>query len=249
MRAEADVRVLDLGSVTPAAVPLNLSAGILHLKGAVSFASTANADLTAVSAGLASGEQAGGAAASASAPPNATTVAASAPAGMLGSDCRYACWGDTSSNAFGVSAEDALPLVASAAAPAQTVITGVANDGVRFVNDLASTYRPGLELAPPLVRLDPAVTSAATTPTVCSPAAAGTPPALSASGYLTTTAPGASSLVEACAVARATPIELFPTAFAPNGVVQVDAAARQRPVRRQRDRPRRPARPTTTRRW
>ena len=227
VRAEADVRVVDVGSVTPGAVPLTLSAGVVHLKGSVSFSSTATASLTAVSAGLATGNKAGGATSSTSAPPSATTSATSAIAGALGSNgCLYACWGNTSSSAFPMAAEDGLPVVGSSSVPASALITSLgSNSGISFGNDTTGNYRTGLQLAPPLVRLDPSTAATPSGLSGCASGSTGTSAYLSGSGYLTTSPAGASGLVESCAVAKSAAIELFPTSpatfAAPHGVVRV----------------------------
>jgi prepilin-type N-terminal cleavage/methylation domain-containing protein len=225
VRSDANVRVLDLGTVTGDGVPLTLAAGLLNLAGSVSYASTARANLAATSAGLATGDQNAGASATLEAPPSVTTTAAPGAAGALSTfGCDYACWGGTSIPGLAMSAESGLPQAGTAAAPAQVLLTDLSNGGLSFgaVSGTSGGYRPALNLVAPLVRMAP---SATTDPsgigTNCVAGTTGTPAYLSASGYLATTAPDGTREVESCAVAKTATLELFRTNFAEHGVVQV----------------------------
>lgn len=226
LQAEASTRVLEVSSVvpgSPSGVPLTLSAGLLDLTGSLSFASTASASLAATSAGLATGEQEGGAAATGTAPPTTTVASSTAGAGLLSpGGCLFACWGGTAITGFGLTAEDGLPRAGSAVAPAQVLLTDVAsNNGLSFGNTTtADDYRSGLDLLPPLLRLDDdAAGSLPSGLSGCALGVTGTPAYLSASGYLQTT----ETDVESCVVGRSTTVELFPTGFTPpgRGVVRV----------------------------
>lgn len=222
VRSEADVRVLDVGSVTADKVPLTFSAGLLNLTGSVSYASTVNANLAATSAGLATGEQGGGASRTLEAPPSLTTTATAETAGVLPvGACSYACWGGTSLPGFSLSADDGLPTAGTEAGPAQVLVTDLTNSGLTFGNSV-SDYRPALDLSPPLVRLDPSASSGSSGLSGCAVGATGSASYLSASGYLKTTEADLTGIVESCAVARAKPVELFPTSFAPRGVVRIE---------------------------
>lgn len=223
VRSEADVRVLDVGSVTADKVPLTFSAGLLNLTGSVSYASTVNANLAVTSAGLATGEQGSGASRTLEAPPSLTTTASSEPAGVLSvGGCSYACWGGTSLPGFAMSAENGLPTAGTEALPAQVLLSDVTNEGLSFGNSIAG-YRPALDLSPPLVRMDPSVSSGPSgLASGCAVGATGTSSYLSASGYLNTTDTNLTGEVDSCAVARAKPVELFPTSFAPHGVVRIE---------------------------
>lgn len=222
LRSEADVRVLEVGSVTADGVPLSAAAGLLSLRGAVSYGSTARANLSAVNAGLATGEQSAGAALNVSAPPTDPVLARSGAAGSLHTfGCDYACWGTSMLSGFGLSADSGLPNAGTAAAPVQALVTGSGNGVLRFGNSTAANYRTDLGLVPPLVGFD---TAAAPMPSGitdgCTAATTGLPAYVSAGGFLRTTSGGA-GFVESCGVARGTAVELFPTTFAPDGVVQV----------------------------
>ncbi len=222
IRSEADARVLDVGSVTADGVPLSFSAGLLSLTGAVSFASTAGANLAAISAALATGEHLGGAEKTLSAPPSLNSPAKVAGSGAMSTGgCSYACWGQSSVPGVAMSAQNGLPIVGSAANPAQSLMTGLSNDGLTFGNSTIGDYLTKLQLAPPLLRLDPSHASAPSGLSGCAAGTSGTSAFLSASGYLRTTDEEDNSEVESCAVARSTPIELFPTSFAEHGVVRV----------------------------
>jgi type II secretory pathway pseudopilin PulG len=227
LRAEASARVLEVSSVvpgTPSGVPLTLSAGLLDLTGSVSFASTVSASLAATSAGLATGERGGGAEATGSAPPATPVAPVNRGAGLLTpGGCAYACWGSTGVTGFDLTSADGLPRAGSATSPAQVLLTDTANNGLTFGNtSTAGDYRPALELAPVsapvLLQLDDAAAGAvASGLSGCGLGSTGTPAYLSASGYLETT----TTDVAACSVGRSAVVELFPTTFAPNGVVRV----------------------------
>ena len=223
IRSEVDVRAVDVGSTTPDGVPLTLSAGLLNLTGAVSYASTAGANLAATSGALATGEQGGGAGATLRAPPAVnvlptTSAAAALPVG----GCSYACWGQTMASSFSMAADDGLPNVGSSMNPAQVLLSNTANSGLSFGNSPTSDYRPELSLTSPLLRVDSTQSGVATGLSGCGVSASGSTSRLSATGYLRSTAEDSTEEVEACAVARTTALELFPTTFAPNGVVRVE---------------------------
>lgn len=220
--AEADVRAVDIGSVTADQVPLALTAGLVSFNGGVSFASTTAANLAATSGSLASGETAAGASATLAAPPAASVAAGSSAAGSLATGgCAFACWGATSSQPLSLTAVNEMPTVGSSTNPAQVLLTDNVNNVLSFGNAAtAAGYRPGLRLSPPLVQMDPTAAKAGSQLSGCAASNSGTSAYLSAGGYLTTTL--TTPTVESCVVARATPIELFPTTFAPRGVVRVE---------------------------
>jgi len=108
----------------------------------------------------------------------------------------------------------------------QALVTDTASNGVSFGNSSPAEYRPELKLTLPLLRVHPdAVAAPSGISTGCVSGGSGTSSYVAAGGYLRTTAitdPVAPSVVESCAVARASSISLFPTDFAPKGVVVVE---------------------------
>jgi len=101
----------------------------------------------------------------------------------------------------------------------QSLVTTSDNHGLSFENSAPEDHRPELGLTTPLVRLDGAASPASTGLTAaCRPAGSGIPSYVTSSGYAIST----ESRVEACAVSRTSTISLFPTTFAPRGVLQVD---------------------------
>lgn len=233
IRADAAVTALEAGSVTTTNGPVSLSAGLLNLTGALSYASTAAANVAGVSAGLATGQTSQGTSRAAAAPPTAPAQVLTEAPGTLTS-CDLACWGTTRLEAPAVSASSGLPNVGSQAGPAQALLTDITNQGLSFGNGPASGYRPSLELQLPLVRVaQDAVSAPSGVAAGCATGTTGVSSFVSAGGYLTTTADTAPQplSVDVCAVARTSSIGLFPTSFAPRGVVQVElrrAAARCR---------------------
>ena len=227
VRAEASATAVEAGSVTPTGVPVSLSAGLLGLAGSLTHASTVTANLTSTSAGLATGETGAGAAETATAPPGrAALVELMGPGALGATGCVHACWGGTRVDAPAVSGASGLPTAGTPSAPGQALITDLANGGITFGNAPVSDYRPGLKLSPPLVRLDSEATATPSGVTsTCELGTTGSSSYVASSGYLRTTATDAAvepGTVEACAVARASTVSLFPTEFAPRGVVLIE---------------------------
>ncbi|HYF72564.1 MAG TPA: type II secretion system protein [Nocardioides sp.] len=215
----ATATALDVGSVTAANGTESLQAGLLNLTGSLSFASSASASLTGASAGLATGEQASGASTTVAAP-SSSAIQAAAAGGILGT-CDLACWGATQVDLGVLSASAGLPNVGSPANPMQARLTDLSNLGLSFESGAAADYRAGLDLAGPLVRLSADATSTGSGVTAtCEPSGSGPPAFVRSSGFLRTTETG--STVEACAVSSASTVALFPTTFAPGGVLQVE---------------------------
>lgn len=218
VRVSAQATAVEIGSVLDAQGAVSLEAGLLDLSGSLAFASEAGADLTAVSGGLATGEQQAGAASTVAAPSTATLVQ-----GFAGCLSTFACWGASQLDVGATSATSGLPTAGSAAAPMQARVTDAV---LTFDNGASGDYRPVLDLDGPLVRMTPGVGSSATGVTAgCAPGAAGMPAYVRSSGFVRTTAASdatSPTTVEACALSSATSMSLFPTTFAPNGVVQVE---------------------------
>ena len=214
VKATADARAVEIGSVLPLQGGVSLEAGLLDLNGSLGFASEAGADLSAVSASLATGDQVVGAARTLVAPSGTQT--ASGAAGCL---APLACWGASQLDLGAVSSTAGLPTVGSATSPMQSRLL---DTSLSFDNGTLSSYRPRLGIVGALVRMAGTASAGATgvTPT-CAPGASGSPAYVRSSGFLRTTAPS-DSTVEACALSSASTLALFPTSFAPNGVVQVD---------------------------
>ena len=218
----ATATAVDIGSITAANGAESLQAGLLDLAGSLTFASTATASLTAASAGLATGEQGAGASTTVAAPSAVGIVPA--PAGGIDGTCGLACWGASQLDRGAVSATDGLPNVGSAANPMQARLTDLTNLGLSFQSGAATDYRPGLDLSGPLARLDSgAAATASGVSATCAPSGTGAPALVRASGFLRTTPmTDATPTAEACAVSSASTISLFPTSFAPDGVLQVE---------------------------
>ena len=220
-RAEVGATTLEIGSSTKSNGAVSAAVGMLNLVGSLTYASTVTGNVNTVSAGLATGEQGSGASANVAAPPATTASTVSGSAGALLS-CSMICWGGTRLDSGDVSADGGLPTAGGPGAPMQALLTELSNGGIRFENtDNVSDYRTELNLARPLVQVDPnAVAWASGTTSSCSP---GTGPAayVGATGYVRTTA-ASPAAVEACVIGRSSAISLFPTSFAPRGVVQVE---------------------------
>lgn len=227
VKAEASVTTLDVGSVTTASGPVSLSSGLLNLAGALTYASTVSSTLSGTSASVATGEQASGASRTVAAPPSTTAGVLTAGSGSLATfGCDFACWEGTRLDLGASSADQGLPNAGTPASPMQALLTEKVSSGFSFGNSAAADYRPGLKLVPPLLRLDSSASPGASgTAAGCLPGTSGAQSYVTAAGYLRTTAADYLAdpmAVEACGVARTSTISLFPTDFAPRGVVLVE---------------------------
>jgi prepilin-type N-terminal cleavage/methylation domain-containing protein len=219
IKVSASATAVEVGSTTKADGAVSLAGGLLNLAGSLTYASTASANLVAVSAGLATGEQGAGASATLAAPPTPTLGPRVSAAGALVSGCALVCWGGSRLDLPSMSATSGLPNVGTASAPMQSLLTTNDNHGLSFDNSAPADHRPELGLTSPLVRLDSSASpSASGVTSACRPGSSGASSYVNASGFLLSTA----SAVEACAVSRTSTISLFPTSFAPRGVVQVE---------------------------
>jgi type II secretory pathway pseudopilin PulG len=226
IKVEAAVATLEVGSVTSANTgkgPVSLTAGLLNLTGSLSYASTVSGNLRGTTAGLATGEQSSGASASVAAPPSLAATTVNAVGGSLWtSGCSIACWGGTRLDVASLSADQGLPNAGTAAAPMQSLLTDTVNGGISFGNSLSDNYRAGLGLTLPLVRLDPnAAPAASGISTGCAVGATGAQSYIAGSGYLRSSL-SPEHAVESCAVGRTSSISIFPTDFAPRGVVLLE---------------------------
>lgn len=227
IRAEARGTAVEVGSQTTTDGTASLSAGLLNLAGSLTYASTVKANLAGTSAGLSTGIQGSGASRYVTAPPTSTVGVVGAGAGSLTSTgCDVACWGSTRLDVPSVSAADGLLEAGTRTEPMQSLLTDTGHFGISFNNSPPAQYRPELSLAPPLLRLHPDASPAPSGISAgCVPGGVATPAYVAAGGYLRTTAvtdPAVPSTVESCAVARTSSVSLFPTEFAPKGLVVVE---------------------------
>jgi prepilin-type N-terminal cleavage/methylation domain-containing protein len=226
VKSEVDVTTIDISSETAANGPITYSAGLLKLAGSLTYASTVGGTMNATTAGLATGEQASGASTSVAAPPSTAASTVSGSPGGLSAGCNLACWGATQIDKGAVSSDQGLPNAGSVSSPMQALLTNPGMNGISFGNSSTNNYRNGLDLDPPLVTFDSnASASASGLGSGCTVGSGGASAYVAGSGYLTTTSDldlTSPTTVEACAVAKASTISLFPTSFAPRGIVIIE---------------------------
>jgi type II secretory pathway pseudopilin PulG len=218
VRGIANARALEIGGSTPAVEALSVSAGDMNITGSLSRSSSVTANTGAVSARL-STDDAVGSRLSAIAPPTTTTAAQPVPAGTLtGGDCAtsYVCWGSGVLEPVTVSADGGLPTAGSTTNPVVEARLTAA-PGVTF----RSTVQPdlgllrqelGLKASEPLVGM--VSDGAQVTTAACAPSKGGL---VTGRGFMQTTA----AMVDTCGEAGASTVALFPTAFAPAGVLRL----------------------------
>ncbi|GAB3781022.1 type II secretion system protein [Nocardioides ungokensis] len=199
--------------------------GVINLSGELFSGSRVVATASSASAGSSLGQQIAGASMNLVAPVDtATTSAISGNVTFPTSGCTYQCFGDTKVDQVSALANNGLPRAGTATAPIRAMIpASTNNDGFRFSNGFSGT-RLMLDTSKPMVSLDTSVTGAMADVSNCVVPTTGSGNAsyLTGSGFLNATA----TSVASCGTAQSNTVRLFPTTFAPKGVVQVvlDAA-------------------------
>jgi hypothetical protein len=176
---------------------------------------------SAATAGDSLGQQINGARVNFVAPVDQTsTSATSGNVAYQTSGCAYQCFGDTKVDQASALASNGLPRAGSPTAPVRAMIPSTTNNnGFRFSNGTGDA-RLLLDGSQPMVSLDTDSGSPSTVLPVsnCAVQSTGSTAAyLVATGYLDATVGG----VAACATAQSNTVRLFPTTFAPKGVIRI----------------------------
>lgn len=193
---------------------LQFEGGLISSEGAVTTGSTASLSAVSARAGLGSGASAQGAALSLTAPPAAVGGSPVDGSGhyLDGSTCTYACFGQTSvAGDQNVTVTSGQPKVSLSGDPVTTNLRRTGSNAFRgftYNNATPATTDPALGLTGPMVSAGLGSTS----------------DVLRGAGYLDATGTGASAVTAGGEVGL-TVLELFPTSFAPQGVVQVSLSS------------------------
>lgn len=224
VRAQGKVSAVafNVGSTSPLGNSLTLAAGGVDIAGMLSRASSVTATVAATSARRAVGAPVGSIIGPEVAPFVLTPTLVDSDGGTLLETCVFACWDATAVDAFTISAAGGLPNAGLSSAGVLTPLEGRVTDlsthsGVRFSNtrpeDRAATDIGALRLDPnqPLVQL---TSGSDVTTAICGTSRGGK---IAGRGFLRTTA----DQLETCAEAATSTVSMFPTAFAPAGVVRM----------------------------
>lgn len=187
-----------------------LQAGLISLDGDLSTGSSAGLSAVTAMAGLSSGQTVFGAKDSVSAPPASTVVDPSDTNGhSLDASCATLCFGQTA-----ISGDDSVrvsvgdPMASSSTNPLVVALRRTGSNvyhGFSYTNaDTTNGLDPSLQLQGPMV----------------SAGSGGTSDVVVSNGYLDTSGTGTTSTREKGGFYMPT-LQLFPTSFAPNGLVQV----------------------------
>lgn len=203
------ITALNITSNTVGGDLAQLQAGLLSLNGDV--ASGSSADLSAVTAmaSTGSGQTISGARETLTAPPAAVGTSPSDSGGYsLDPSCATQCFGQTSvSGDQNVNVSSGSPVVSSATNPVTVALRRTGSNifhGFSYSNADSSNADPGLQVAGPMVSAGNGSTTDVVT----------------AYGSLSANGTGASALTEKGGF-QLPYLQLFPTSFAPNGIVQV----------------------------
>ena len=199
--------------------------GVLNLSGELYAGSRVVSSATAAAGSTSQPATVTGASTNLVAPLDTAATGATVGSVWLPNGCRWVCFGATSTSGVSSVASNGQPRSGSPTAPATASIPATTtNYGFWFDN---GRWRNRLNLlsGQPMVSLD--TNSSATLPGVSQCVVGGTgstsqPSALSATGFLdATAADDPNRLVRSCATAQTRPIRLFPTQFAPDGVLRI----------------------------
>ena len=188
---------------------LQFEGGLVSGEGSLTTGSTANLNVTAARAGYASGLSVAGAGISVSAPPFESGTSPSETVGLkLGGTCDFSCFGQTAvTGNQDASVGSGLPQVSRSSSPAVGALRRTGSNtyrGFTYGNVSLAGAAPSLRLSGPMV----------------SGGVGGTSDVLSGSGWLDATGTGSTS-VRANAAGAVNVLELFPTSFAPQGIVRI----------------------------
>jgi hypothetical protein len=222
VEGKANAAAITMSSTDGDDLSLSMGAGNVDLAGSLSSVSKASATLSSIAARQSSDDALGLRVGTVVAPPTATldpALADTAGGSMPSSaSCLFACWGATQIERFTASADGGLPALTGGGSgdplsPVEARGTGSALSFGKTATSSPSPYLPDLQLlaAQPIVNL-PATSAIA--PAVCGASRGGS---FTGRGYLRTT----SASVDTCAEAASGGVALFPTTFAPDGVVRL----------------------------
>lgn len=217
------VEPLSISSTTTAGDTLRFDGGLVNTTGSLTDASTVTLIGTAAQAALSSGASATGASVAASAPTAAGSPAAPTPdtgSKMLEGTCVLVCF-DTSSVGGDqtVAVTNGLPQVSRSNNPF-TVALNHGSNGFTYNN--VALAQPSPPVSPPVPVADPALLLVGS---MVSGVASGGQ-AFSSSAYLDSSGIGTTSITNGAASSLSM-LTLFPTTFAPNGVVRVQLSNEQ----------------------
>ena len=238
LEVAATVSTVRVASQSPTSL-LTLDVGVVAQSGARFTGSTVSMNANAVSAGSGTGALAEGAKATLAAPASAVQADTFAGGGWLNGSCQFLCFGSSTVRGAAVSAADGLPLSADPAAPVRVALTsgwfapgydGSKYGGFGFNNGpdgpgdgTGAVFARGLSADHPMVTMDGRAPGVSLVQSGCeSTTSAEAENFVSASGFLDADpVTDVTSAVTSCVTARSAPIMLFPTSWAPDGVIRV----------------------------
>lgn len=211
IRASLQLAALTVHSTTSSGDILQFEGGLVAGEGSLTTGSTANLNVTTARAALASGATELGASLSLSAPPAKTGGSPSDGSGhLLAGTCDLICFGQTAvSGNQDVTVALGLPQISTAASPVTASLRRTGSNtyrGFSYGNVALTSADPDLRLQPGSRMLSAGLGSTAEV--------------LNSAGYVNAAGSGATA-VTASGRSRLPILQLFPTDFAPNGVVQV----------------------------
>lgn len=218
--SEAKVSTLRISSMSDRTTTLTMDTGVVNLAGELFTGSRVSAFANAGVAANSLGAQATAASTNAVAPPDVSYVANPAVAVRLNGSCNLACFGNSQASGVSAAASDGLPRAGAPLSPVQAGFPqGTSSGGLSFSNTVEPDSRLRLAAGQPMVSLDSTLSDKSKVQG-CAFINSSDPAVMRATGYLNTTK-GTTSTVDACVTAQSSVIRLFPTDFAPDGVVKI----------------------------
>lgn len=219
--SEAEVSAVRVSSAIDPTTTITADVGVVNLSGELYTGSRVSASANAAVAANSLGAQATAASANTVAPPDAAAANTLAVAAGLNGTCVHVCFGNSQVLNAGATASNGLPRAGSAAAPVTAGFPqGTSSSGFRFTNEQDPDDALRLQPNQAMVSLDGSLTDKARVQG-CAFDTSSDPAVLRATGYLNATK-AATSLVDSCVTAQSSTVRLFPTDFAPDGVVRIN---------------------------
>lgn len=207
------------------AVNLMATIGVVNLTGELFTGSRVIANVASASGSTSAPSSVSGASTNLTAPVDTPAVGATTGPASLPNGCRWICFGTTTTRDTSAATADGQPRVGTPTAPAQAIVpANSTNHGLWFDN---GRWRNRLQLVnnQPMVSLDTSGSPVLPAVSDCKVGGVSVPDdpyAVRATGFLDAThTEDPNRHVQSCATAQAHTVRVFPTSFAPAGVLRV----------------------------
>lgn len=223
IESAAKVSTLSASSASNSGVNLAAQVGVVNLAGELFTGSRVVTTATTGTGATSLGQQVNGAVANLVAPTDKNPTSVSNGGMVMSNNCDWMCFGGSRVDQASAYASNGLPTAGTATSPVRALFPdSTTADGFRFSNDYRGN-RLRFSNSDPMISLDLTGPNNMVGVSNCVVTNSGNPTNfafLTATGFLGATAAAAPS-VSSCVTAQSNTIRLFPTEFAPRGIVRI----------------------------